>query len=262
MNFRIAMPTLGRSRWWSEAMASIDAIPDCERIVVSPNQAFLAGLDQQGVHDEGGGLYAAVNAGLRASGDWKVGTYLNDDDRLVASGVSEALRYLETDARIGAVFGRVNMIDGSGLRVAEIPVARRGADLGALLSAGIVPLAQPGTVFRRAMFVELGGFDPAWHAAGDMEFFMRAWRAGWGFAFVDACVAEFRVHQKQISQRTGIVSEERDRLVGLARGIPAWTGAARAAKWRFRFANAGVYAERVRRHGFVSMDRLYRKGAG
>lgn len=254
------MPTLGRSRWWSEAADSAASLPGCERVVACPEQIFPAGPGQRVVRDEGGGLYAAVNAGLRAAGDWDVGTYLNDDDRLVASGVTEALRCLESDRRIGAVFGRVHMISGGGGRVAEIPVARNGADLGPLLSAGIVPLAQPGTVFRREMFDGVGGFDATWSAAGDMEFFMRAWRGGWRFEFVDVCVAEFRVHAGQISQRTAVVSAESARLVGLAREIPAWIDAARAAKWRFRWNNAGIYAARLRRHGFVSMDRLYQKG--
>ena len=33
----------------------------------------------------------------------------------------------------------------------------------------------------------------------------------------------------------------------------------RRARWRFRLANLGLYAERIRRHGFVSFDQMLEK---
>lgn len=260
MLLRIAMPTLGRSPWWSDAVDSAIAIRESERVVVCPDVSKLSAGAGRVERDCGMGLYAAVNTGLRAAGEWSLGTYLNDDDRLVAAGVERARDVLESNREIGAVFGRVRMIDGDGARVTEIPVARRGADLGSLLAAGIVPLAQPGTIFRREMFEALGGFNESWRAAGDMEFFLRAWRGGWRFEFVDACVAEFRVHDGQISRQVAVVAAEQDRLVALARENQLWIRGARGAKWRFRLSNVAGYVARVRRHGLVSMESLYRTG--
>lgn len=262
MHLRIAMPTLGDSPWWQDAAASTDRLADTERVVVCPRELAVGSDNWRWLRDAGEGLYAAVNAGLRAPGAWDVGTYLNDDDRLVAAGVDQALARLKSDASLGAVFGRVHLINSTGERVTEIPMAHRGDDLGPLFATGIIPLAQPGTLFRREMFESLGGFDTDWKAAGDMEFFMRALRAGWRFEFVDSCVAEFRVHPAQISRKTVVVEAERTRLIERARQEDAWSATARAATRRFRLQNIAIYVARVRRHGFASMDRLYREGAG
>lgn len=258
MKLRIVMPTLGGSRWWAEAAGSAADISSSERVVVSPIEPPEEANARRWLRDESAGLYAAVNAGLRAPGDWMFGTYLNDDDRLLAEGIFAARSRMESDASVGAVFGRVWLINGDGKRLAQIPVARRGEDLGPLVAAGVVPLAQPGTVFRREMFEALGGFEASMRAAGDLEFFLRAWRAGWRFEFVEACVAEFRVHAAQLSQQAALVAEEKRRCVAAARGIADWRKQARGAKWRFRCANTGVYLDRWRRHGFASMDSLQR----
>lgn len=262
MNLRIVMPTLGGSRWWAEAAGSAADISSSERVVVSPVEPPEKANARRWLRDESAGLYAAVNAGLRAPGDWMLGTYLNDDDRLLAEGIYAARRRMESDASVGAVFGRVWLIDGDGKRLAQIPIARGGEDLGPLVAAGVVPLAQPGTVFRREMFEALGGFDATMRAAGDLDFFLRAWRAGWRFEFTDADVAEFRVHPAQISQRAALVAEEKGRCVAAAREIVDWRKQACGAKWRFRCANAGLYFDRWRRHGFASMEKLQRAEAG
>jgi cellulose synthase/poly-beta-1,6-N-acetylglucosamine synthase-like glycosyltransferase len=260
MHLRIVMPTLGRSLWWLEAQDSASTIKQSEQVVVCTEEVFLTGMSGRRIRDKGTGLYAAVNTGLGASGDWAIGTYLNDDDRLIAAGIHKARQRLYSDKRIGAVFGRVHLINQYGVRITEIPVARRGHDLGSLLSTGIIPLAQPGTIFRRELFEGVGGFNESWFAAGDMEFFLRALHDNWRFEFVDASLAEFRVHPTQISQNGELVRRERDRLFDLARKNNSWRALARCAKLRFKYGNLGLYIARLRRHGFISMEKLYKIG--
>ena len=86
------------------------------------------------------------------------------------------------------------------LTTTALPVARRGQDLPALLARGIMPLAQPGTVIRRSLVERLGGFDETFRSAGDLDFFVRALAAGARFEFVDARVADFRLHAGQLSK--------------------------------------------------------------
>jgi hypothetical protein len=261
MKLRIVTPTLGQSPWLAESLATT-ATPNSqsERVVVVPaaqrGQLTTACASAQILPQSGAGLYAALNTGFRASGDWAAGTWINDDDRLLPAGLSAALALLERRPELAAVFGRVLLIDGGGRRIAEIPVAHSGSDLGPLLAAGLVPLAQPGTVFRREVFEQLGGFDESLQAAGDMEFFRRALAAGFRFDFVDAQVAEFRVHGGQISQQVKTRHRETAALTTAARAVPDWAHRARAARWRFRWSNLSVYADRIRRHGLVSMERL------
>jgi len=261
MALRLVTPTLGQSPWLPETLASVGALPQPrEHLLVAPSERCPA-LTQAGngmgfLPQSGAGLYAALNTGFRAPGDWTIGTWINDDDRLVEPGFRAALALLECRPELAAVFGRVSLIDGAGNEFAEIPVARVGHDLGPLLAAGRVPLAQPGTVFRREVFARLGGFDESLRAAGDLDFFRRALTAGFRFGFIDARVAEFRVHGGQISQQAETRHRETAALVAAARANPDWARRARAARWRFRWDNLGVYAARLRRHGWVSMERL------
>ena len=167
-------------------------------------------------------------------------------------GLWLARQFLEEDGA-DIVFGRVRLIDGSGRRIGELPVARRGTDVGALWARGIIPFAQPGTVIRRRIWDKVGGFDLSYRNAGDLDFFVRAHAAGARFAFVDAEVAAFRLSAGQLSKRRTEVEAESARALRI---IPKQS-ASLAALWRFRRGNLGVYFERIRRHGWVSMRELY-----
>ncbi len=254
---RIVIPTLGHSPWLDEAVRNLHA----DVVVVAPQgqcSALAARLPMaQCIPESAGGLYSALNTGFRAPGAWSLGTWINDDDRLVADGFRKALAVLESRPELAAVYGRVRLIDAEGRYLAEIPVARAGDDLGPLLAAGVIPLAQPGTVFRRDLFVQLGGLDESLRLAGDMEFFQRAWAAGLRFGYVDAVVADFRVHGGQLSKQAVVRKQETEAVFAAARRTAGWRRSARAARWRFRWRNLGVYAERVCRHGWVSMERLH-----
>ncbi len=260
MKLRIVTPTLMRSPWLGEAMQSAGTAAQ-ELVVVAPGsqrEELAARFPvARCIPESGGGLYSALNAGFRAVGDWTAGTWLNDDDRLVADGFRAAVACLESRPDLAGVYGRVRLIDGDGRYLAEIPVARSGDDLGPLLAAGVIPLAQPGTIFRRDLFAQLGGLDESLRLAGDMEFFQRAWAAGLRFGYVDAVVAEFRVHGGQLSKQAVVRRQETEAVFAAARRTAGWQRRARAARWRFRWQNLGVYAERVRRHGWVSMEHLH-----
>jgi GT2 family glycosyltransferase len=261
MKLRIVTPTLGQSPWLNETLASaVLSTAQTECIVVAPSTQcrplatvgdFARILPQSGT-----GLYDALNDGFRAPGDWSLGTWINDDDRLLPKGFSAALAALERRQDLAAVFGRVKLIDANGRCFAKIPIAHSGDDLGPLLAAGLVPLAQPGMVFRREMFERLGGFDDSLRSAGDMEFVYRALVAGYRFGFVDAWLAEFRVHSGQITQQVDVRHRETAAIVTAARAVPDWICRAHVARWRFRWNNLGAYADRLRRHGFLSMERL------
>jgi hypothetical protein len=261
MKLRVVTPTLGESPWLNETLATIAlSASQSERIVVAPGGqcASLATVcaGARILPQSGTGLYAALNDGFRAPGDWTMGTWVNDDDRLLHAGYGVALAELDRRPELAVVFGRVALISGDGRYFAEIPVAHSGDDLGPLFAAGLVPLAQPGTVFRREVFERLGGFDESMRIAGDMEFFRRALAEGFRIGFVDARVAEFRVHSGQVSQQVETRHRETDTLMEAARTVPGWACRARAARWRFMWSNLCVYADRLFRHGFVSMEQL------
>jgi GT2 family glycosyltransferase len=260
----LVTPTLGRSPWLAEMVASVAAhAPGAVHVLVGP---ALVGRDLQHrfpqtrfVAENGRGLYTALNTGLHAyaAEKWRWFAYLNDDDLLEAGGVRAAIR-AAVSARGGDVvaYGRVRLIDGQSRPLGELPIARRPRDLRVLLERGIVPLAQPGTIVHRSVVERLGGFDPSYRSAGDLDFFVRALDAGTAFVFVSRVLGSFRLHDSQISkdEKTAILEKERAlETLRRSRGRSAMM-----ALVRFRLANLGVYAGRIRRFGFVRMKEVYR----
>lgn len=88
MKILVVTPTLGESPWLAETVASVAAlrIPGAH-VLVAPEAAVgklaarFPGVTV--VPEPGGGMYAAVNAGLAAVQGWEAFTYINDDDLLL-----------------------------------------------------------------------------------------------------------------------------------------------------------------------------------
>lgn len=258
MSIRVITATRGESPHLPATVASVAALATAgQHVLVCParmsdemSRRFPACTV---VAEPGGGLYAALNTGLEAPGAEEFFTWINDDDLLVPAGMAQALALFRVDASLGATYGRVSLIGESNRRLGELPTTHCPADLLALMAAGLVPLAQPGTIFRRSAVQGVGPFDPSFQLAGDLDYFVRALRSGVRFAFVNAEVARFRLHGGQLSKNEAAAASEHARVVAALPQLPSW-----GARVRFRRDNLSVYLERIRRHGFIRMKSLYR----
>jgi hypothetical protein len=254
--------TRGTSEFLGETLAAVRALPgEVAHVLVAPAKAqaaFATRLTGESLLTEpaggAGGLYGALNLARSAVADCPAVTYLNDDDLLRPAGVAAALARLAT---ADVVYGRVALIDARGARLGELPVAREVRDFARLLRMGIMPLAQPGTLIRREWLERLEWFRPEYRLAGDLDFFVRAWVAGARFAYVDAEVAAFRLHAGQLSKDADVAAERSRALRALPTRAGGWA-CRLGAWWRFRWANRGVYRERIRLHGWRRMAALYR----
>jgi glycosyltransferase involved in cell wall biosynthesis len=261
MRLLVITPTLGRSRFLANTVTSIASCGDRARhVLVCPVgvRADLARLFPQTtiVDDTGTGLYAAVNCGLRASRGEEIMTWLNDDDLFQPEGIASALARLDDDPRLDVIYGRVRLIGGQDEPLGWLPVSRRPADLTALLAQGIMPIAQPGTLFRRGLAERLGGLNDSFRLAGDLDFFARALLSGASFEFIDSVVASFRIHAGQLSKNKDVGVQENQRALAPLREVvlPRF-----GPKWRFRKDNWTTYLDRFRRHGWMRMETLYQQ---
>ena len=264
MNVLVITPTLGQSPWLDETVASVAALGVAHRHVLVCPAAVRADVEKrfpevQVVPEPGGGMYAAVNAGLAAAtGEWDAFTYINDDDLLLPGFAAHARALLRAGSKPMIAYGNVKLIDGQGRRLGAIPVSPLPTMNRALYAQRIEPVYQHGTLVTRAAVTALGGFDVAFRFCGDSEFLARACFAGVPFKRTGGSpVAAFRLRTGQLTKNRAAMEAERaavDTKLGLIGSQP------RMRRWiarlAFRSENLPIYAERVLRHGFVSFDEL------
>ncbi|MCC5024136.1 MAG: hypothetical protein J6386_15695 [Candidatus Synoicihabitans palmerolidicus] len=253
--------TLGDSRFLNAAVSSVSVLGGevCHRII-SPElrrkEIMQIAPHADWMEDEGKGLYHALALVSHDTADYVGVTWLNDDDLLDRNGARAAWRILENDVdRSTIAYGLVDLIDAYDHGQGWLSVCRKGRDMPALLSRGVVPLAQPGTWIYGALWSRLDGVRPDFRLAGDLDFFVRASQDAGEFEYVLQRMARFRLRAGQLSKDVANVREEKDRaLKGLSPRL------ALAARIRCGMGNPGVYIDRLRRHGQISMERLYQRG--
>lgn len=264
MKLLVVTPTLGRSPWLAETVASVAASAGGGiHLLVAP-AAEVASLTARfpGVRvvaEPGGGMYAAINAGLGAVRDWDACTYINDDDLLLPAFAANRQAIEAACAQAPCIaYGGVRLIAADGRRLGAIPISPAPKLNRLLYAQRLEPVYQHGTIVTRAVVDRIGAFDASLRFCGDSEFLARACVRG--VPFVRATgreVAAFRLRAGQLTKdRVAMIAERKavDVRLGLQAPQPALD--VRVARWRFRLQNLAIYLERIRRHGFVSFDTL------
>jgi hypothetical protein len=263
----IVTPTLGQSELLDATVASVAALPVPVRHWLSAPATALPDLARrfpqtQVVADAGraGGIYGALNAALAAAGeDWDWFTYINDDDALLPGFGGLAQRHCRANAEPVA-YGDVALVGADGRAIARITVERNPARIGALLQAGISPLMQQGTLFRRDVVRALKGFDLRYRLCADLDFWLRAYAGGCPFRYYPELVAQFRLRGGQLSADTAATRREQDEIVRrhLPLPIPSWQKT--LARWNYRAANLPRYWKRIRARGWHTSYALLDRG--
>lgn len=264
MKILVVTPTLGTSPWLAETVASVAAHGAGIRHVLVAPTAAVAALRERFpglavMADAGGGMYAAINAGLERWEQWDAFTYLNDDD-LLLPGFTNVVATIAAGG-VGLAYGGVKLINRDGRRLGVIPVSHFPAHNRALYALRLEPVYQHGTLVTRATWERCGGFDPAFRFCGDSEFLARLCVAGIAARHVAGEVAAFRLRPGQLTKDREAMDAERRRVdEKLQLRIPPGGPPRLWARLAFRCTNAPAYAERILRHGFVSFDELLVRG--
>jgi glycosyltransferase involved in cell wall biosynthesis len=261
----VVTPTLGQSPWLDETVASVagQSFP-CAHVLVAP-LAAVPDLARRYPHvrvvtEPGGGMYAAINAGLAAVENWRAFTYINDDDLLLPRLARVMARARTAEARI--VYGGVRLINTQGRRIGAIPISPVPSLNRLLYAQRTEPVFQHGTIVTRAVVERLGPFDTTLRFCGDSEFLARACVAGIPFVCATKqVVAAFRLRAGQLTKDLPAMLAEHHVVYNKHR-LPAEriTLKHRWARFVFRMANLPVYAERVARHGFITFGEQLAQG--
>jgi glycosyltransferase involved in cell wall biosynthesis len=175
------------------------------------------------VSEQDGGVYSAVNKGLRlATGD--ILCYLNSDDLYFPYSVSTAVEHL-SESGAGLVFGDLLRFDestGRGMLLFFPPYKHR------YLARGNV-IAQPTVFWTREAFIKCGFLDEELALAADMDYWLRIGQR-FAVSHVDEILAYEGDHgarltagQAAIQQANSELASIRGRYTSAGRGDRNWT---------------------------------------
>lgn len=170
----VVIPCFGQSHFLGETIESVLAqtYPHLEVLVVddsSPDNASEIAARYPGVRClrcENQGMAGARNFGIRnTGGDLLV--FLDSDDRLLPTAIETGVKLLREHPEAAAANGRFRRIaqDGAPIETFEQPIVRREHYPRQLTEnwAGFPPRS----LYRRAVFEHVSGFDPELDAAAD-----------------------------------------------------------------------------------------------
>lgn len=208
----VVIPTLGdRPGYLMESIKSIrQAGPAYISVVRPPRANALDGeiieLVDSIVDDPGHGLAHAINTGINGLPNTvKYATWLGDDDRLVQGSLLKVSMCLDAKSDVAFVFGQCQYIDATGLK---LWLNKSGKWAKPLMLCGPQLIPQPGSLFRRSSFEQVGGLDEGLKWAFDLDLFLKLRKMG-KFVFLNEPLAEFRWHEGSLSvgSRQGSVNE-------------------------------------------------------
>jgi len=185
-----------------DAVASVErnAPAETELIIVDDGSTqprtreVLAALREAGhrvIEQPHSGLSAARNNGIAASaGDYFLP--LDADNRLLPGFAEEAVALLDADPSAGVVYGDRREF---GSRSGDVAVPE--FDLPAMLWSNSIDAC---AVVRRAVWSDTGGYDAAFSAWGDWDFWLGAAGHGWRFVRIPRPTFEYRIRPDSMLQ--------------------------------------------------------------
>jgi hypothetical protein len=260
----IVTPTLGKAESLSETMTGIEMLGlDFIHVFACPKAAMedLRSRYPKSivVEDAGreGGIYGALNAALHAVPDgWEWFTYINDDD-LLTTGFARMVRtHLSRPVPEPVTYGKVRLIDEKSHPVNYVTTEPTPRFIPAILQQGMSPLNQQGMLFHRSVVEKLGGFDIRYKLCADLDFWVRAYAAGFSFRYYPIEVGRFRVRAGQLSGDVQLTRREQAEIV--RRHFPPTRSrlALACIRFRYRLLNAPKYLTRIVTAGWKTSDQL------
>lgn len=222
--------------------ASKDRTADVVRAVRDPRVRLIA-------HERNAGVIATANEGYAAARG-KYVARIDGDDRYRPDFLDRVIPMFERHPAVGVVYGDIAMVDPQG-RLSATEGCVRGQRQGRpAVGNELIPLLHhnylpaPGTIGRRAVWQELLPIPNSLHY---LDYYLTTQAAhGWDFAFVDAVLADYRIHPgNQHSRMVLDGTGERSTVEILDRCMarPEQAHAKRAARARIYAASYLAYGD-------------------
>jgi len=208
----IVVPTLGtRPNYLVESLQSIRNAGNVFILIVTPRKEDLTStldpaLYDQMVTEPPGGLAAAIHHGITSlPKEIEFVNWLGDDDLLALGSIDLCATELSSDPSISLVYGGCEYI---GPNCEHLWTNRSGKYARWLMRCGPQLIPQPGSLFRRSAYNQIGGLNQKYKWAFDLDLFLNLNGVG-RLHFTNHVLASFRWHDGSLSVggRNGSVSE-------------------------------------------------------
>ena len=215
-NIGIVVPTLGsRPEYLLEALESIRNAGKCFIVIVAPIQANVdktidRSFFDELVEDPMQGLVEAINTGVRALPQQiEYFNWLGDDDTLALNSLLMSSSPLENDPEIVCVFGMCQYVNKDGQPIYKNKSGRFAVPL---LKFGPQLIPQPGALFRKTSFNKVGGLDPNYKCAFDLDLLLKLKKIG-KIHYIPHQLSSFRWHSDSLSVGSRSVSVREARTI-------------------------------------------------
>ena len=198
----LIIATLGqRPAFLEQTLKSIISQPiGVDLVFVAPpdnsHVAELAARHKIPVLADPGSLPKAINLGateLKLHHDYF--NWLNDDDLLEPNTIPKLVHALDSNAKATVAFGHCRYIDAQGR---ELWVSKAGNLAPLILPWGPDLVPQPGMLIRVSSWHRVGGIDPTYSLAFDLDLLLRLKRLG-PLVCVPEIVSSFRWHPDSLT---------------------------------------------------------------
>jgi len=198
----IIVPTLGvRFKYLQQSLMSIRSAGRCHIAVVSPDKSALLSqinlaLFDQWIQDPMQGLATAINLGVESLPESiEYFNWLGDDDTLTPKSLTYSSLVMMRNPSIVCVFGKCQYMNDVG---DPIWMNKSGRFAVPLLRFGPQLIPQPGSLFLRSAFNAVGGLDPSYKQAFDLDLLIKLSKIG-KIQYVPVQLSSFRWHDKSLS---------------------------------------------------------------
>jgi glycosyltransferase involved in cell wall biosynthesis len=161
-------------------------------------KTFLLAIHDEAIkiiHQTNKGPAVARNNGVQKA-DSEFILFLDSDDRLKSGYIDEGICALKENKNAGVVYANADAFGDS----SRSNFTARPFDITELLVQNYIPMT---AVMRRKAWEDAGGIDENLIQYEDWEFWIRVFKAGWQFIFIDKPLFEYRIRKSSLMGQSG-----------------------------------------------------------
>jgi GT2 family glycosyltransferase len=202
LNVGFVVPTHGvRTEYLWQCLNSLKVAGLQEIIIVGPKERLeenekFHGLYSKIVEDPGLGLPEAINHGVTFfSHKIKYFGWLGDDDLITENSIQKSIEIFENNPSVIATYGACSYIDENGITL-FINKSGNWASKYMSFLPNLIP--QPGSIYLKSAFEEIGGLKSKYPLSFDFELFFNLKKIG-ELQYVNNIQGCFRWHPESLS---------------------------------------------------------------